>query len=38
MVTMTIGSAQLRRVEEFRISSRLANVTQDEALIDANRH
>lgn len=38
MTTMTIGTAQLRRVEEFRISSHLPNVTQDEAFIDANRH
>jgi glyoxylase-like metal-dependent hydrolase (beta-lactamase superfamily II) len=35
---LRLGSAELRRVEEFRIPSKLAHVTDDTALIEANRH
>ena len=37
MGLLTIGNAELRRVEEMRISSLVAHVTEDAALIDANR-
>lgn len=36
-MTLTIGTAELRRVEEMRVRSRVAHFTQDRDFIEANR-
>lgn len=38
MTLITIGAAELRRVEEFHKASRVEHITPDIALVDANRH
>jgi len=38
MTMLTIGDVALRRIEELRIPNTIAYFTQDQALIDANRH
>ncbi|TAK98037.1 MAG: MBL fold metallo-hydrolase, partial [Rhodospirillaceae bacterium] len=38
MTVITVGDAEIRRVEEMRISSPMAAITQDEAFVAANRH
>ena len=38
MTVITVGAAQIRRVEEMTINSSIATLTRDEALIAANRH
>src|SRR5579864_3031028 len=37
MTTIKAGDAEIRRVKEMTISSSMALLTQDQALIDANR-
>ncbi len=38
MSVITVGSAQIRRVEEMTLHSPMATLTQDRALLDAHRH
>jgi glyoxylase-like metal-dependent hydrolase (beta-lactamase superfamily II) len=38
MSAIKVGDAEIRRVEEMPINSRMAVLTQDEALIEANKH
>lgn len=38
MTVLTIGDVALQRVEELRIPNTIAHFTQDQALIEANRH
>ena len=38
MTLITVGDAEIRRVEEMTINSSIAHLTQNDALIAANRH